>query len=33
MILKTGVLASQNHVENGNQSPDPAGFDDPKTPF
>ena len=29
MILKTGVLASQNDVENGNQSPDPAGFDDP----
>ncbi len=29
MIFKTGVLASQDYVENGNQSPDPAGFDDP----
>ena len=29
MILKTGVLASQNYVENGNQTPEPAGFDDP----
>ena len=29
MILKTGVLVSQNNVENGNQSLNPAGFDDP----
>ncbi len=29
MILKTSVPAPQNHVENGNQNPDPAGFDDP----
>ena len=33
MILKTGVLASQNHVENGNQSPNPAGFDGGYTSF